>query len=112
MDLCNYLQIKKALNRTLNTKLNMDKNNGDYLNDYYNGELARISLQKWDGYYCQLFLLKDKIVVIYDESIFHYCRTYTFNEFLNTHIIDDILIEAPEIHYKTEIISRIKSMIK
>ena len=90
----------------------MDKNNEDYLNDYYNGELARISLQKWDGYYCQLFLLEDKIVVIHDESTFHYCRTYTFNEFLNKNIIDDILIEAPEIHYKTEIISSIKSMIK
>lgn len=103
---------KKTLNRALNTKLNRDKNNEDYLNDYYNGELARISLQKWDGYYCQLFLLEDKIVVIHDESTFHYCRTYTFNEFLNKNIIDDILIEAPEIHYKTEIISSIKSMIK
>jgi hypothetical protein len=52
------------------------------------------------------------VVVIYDESKFHRCQQYSFRDFLDKNIINDLLIEESEIQYATEILTATRKMVE
>ena len=46
--------------------------------DYYSGALAGHALDQWTGWWCELFLLPDRrVVVIHQESTFIRCETHS-----------------------------------
>ncbi len=51
---------------------------GDMKADYYSGALAGHALDQWTGWWCELFLLPDRrVVVIHQESTFIRCETHS-----------------------------------
>lgn len=48
---------------------------GDVSADYYSGALARHALGHWEGYWCEIFMLAGKVIVVHNESTHHWFET-------------------------------------
>ena len=56
---------------------------GDAKADYYSGALAAHSLGRWEGFWCDVFLMRDsRIVVAHDNSTHHYFQTWSVEDAL------------------------------
>lgn len=54
---------------------------GDPKADYYSGALASHALGTWEGYWCSIYLMPDKrVIVVHDEAKFHRVATWTLEE--------------------------------
>ena len=87
------------------------RSDNEFIEDYYNDTLRKAAIHTWLGYYCELFLLKELIVIVHDENTHQYCRQHSFTDFLKNNIIDTILIDDADLIHKDDILNTIKSMI-
>ncbi|MBK9572094.1 MAG: hypothetical protein IPO43_04905 [Rhodoferax sp.] len=55
---------------------------GDASTDYYSGALAHHASGHWEGCWCELFLVADKVIVVYNESTHHWFETVGFADIL------------------------------
>lgn len=72
--------------RVLETKLT-----GDLLNDYYSGALEYNALQHWHGYYCEVFLFSNGVIVANQGDKSYYVREYSLADIMNKKYITPLL---------------------
>ena len=73
---------------------------GDSKKDYYSGALTDHALGSWEGFWCEIFLMPDRsIVVAHDNSTHHYFRTWSVDDVIagrSDILFDDNQQEARE----------------
>ena len=65
------------------TKCETAELTGDAATDYYSGALARNAISRWEGNWCELYLLAGKVIVAYDESTHHHFESLSLEAVLN-----------------------------
>jgi hypothetical protein len=84
---------------------------GDSLADYYSGAVEKFKLAEYPGYYCTLFIMKNEVITVHQESTHNWTSNYNFKSFLENNELDKLLLEPDELINKDEIIAKIKTLI-
>ena len=67
---------------------------GDVKADFYSGALADHALERWTGWWCEIFLMPDdKVVIVANES--------TWNRF-DTRTVNDVLADPADIGFSDD----------
>ena len=85
---------------------------GDSLADYYSGALQKFKLVEYPGYYCTIYIMKNEIITVHQESTHNWTTRYNFKDFLNKNELDKLLLDPDELINKNIIISKIQDLIK
>ena len=66
---------------------------GNDLEDYYSGAIKAHARGYWSGFWCDIFLLEDRVVVVHDESHHHWVRSFTIREALAPEVVNDLFVD-------------------
>lgn len=83
---------------------------GDSLADYYSGALKKFKLAEYPGYYCTIYIMKNEIIIVHQESTHNWTANYNFKAFLDNRELDQLLIDPDELINKDIIISKINAL--
>ena len=66
---------------------------GNDLADYYSGALKAHARGSWSGFWCDIFLLGERVVVVNDESHHHWVQSFTVREALAPEVVNDLFVD-------------------